>query len=65
LEILSSKAYETISMQKMRDQIAKELCAQSGVEYAKNDLPEEIAAAVDVWLNSLVPSHQNEITYYF
>lgn len=52
-------------MQKMRDQIAKELCAQSGVEYAKNDLPEEIAAAVDVWLNSLVPSHQNEITYYF
>ena len=65
LEILRSQAYETISMQKMRDQIAKDVCDELKVNYSKNNLPEYVKNRVESYLNSVIDEYIDDIEYYF
>lgn len=64
LELLRSQAYETISMQKMRDQMAKELCEKYDIEYEKDRLPEKVETELEAVLDALVDEHSSDIEYF-
>lgn len=65
LDILSAQAYDTISMQKMRNLITQDICARYGVEYSTGNLPQYVNEAVADYLDSLVSRYRKYVKYYF
>lgn len=64
LELLRSQAYESISMQKMRDRLAQDICEEYQVEYSKDRLPEKVQKELERVLNSLTEEHRDDIEYF-
>ena len=64
LELLRSQAYESISMQKMRDRLAQDICEEYQVEYSKDRLPEKVQKELERVLNSLIEEHRDDIEYF-
>ena len=64
LEILSAQAYDTITMQKMRNRIAMDICEERGIEYS-NPLPQDVQDEMNSRLDSLVDQYRQYVKYYF
>lgn len=65
LDILSAQAYDTISMQKMRNRIAMDICEERGIDYSNNPMPQEVEDELNARLDSLVDQYREYVVYYF
>ena len=62
---MSAQAYDTISMQKMRNRIAMDICEERGIDYSNNPMPQEVEDELNARLDSLVDQYREYVVYYF
>ncbi len=65
LEQLKLQARSALTLERMREALAKEYIAEHDLNCDVNHLPEEVSRAVGEKLDGLIEAHRDEIEYYF
>ncbi|MBR5342332.1 MAG: hypothetical protein IK149_00380 [Oscillospiraceae bacterium] len=65
MDALKQQALSTLTLDRLREALAREYCEEHDILYDVNRLPEEVSRAVDEKIDSLIESHRDEIEYFF
>lgn len=65
LDVLREQARSLLTMDRLREALARDYCSELGVEFDVDHLPEEVSRAVGERIDALIESHSDEIEYYF
>lgn len=65
MDALKQQALNTLTLDRLREAMAREYCEEHGILYDVNRLPAEVSRAVDEKIDSLIESHRDEIEYFF
>ena len=65
LEQLRLQARSALTLERLRELLAKEYIAEHGLDCDVNHLPEEVSRAVGEKIDGLVEKHRDEIEYFF
>lgn len=65
MDVLKQQAASSLTMDRLRELYAREYCAEHGISYDVNHLPEEVSRAVSDRIDKLIESRRAEIEYFF
>ena len=65
MDALKQQALSTLTLDRLRETLAREYCKEHDILYDVNRLPAEVSRAVDEKIDSLIESHRDEIEYFF
>jgi hypothetical protein len=65
LEQLKLQARSALTLERLRELLAKEYIAEHGLNCDVNHLPEEVSRAVGEKIDGLIDAHRDEIEYFF
>lgn len=63
-ELIREQAPRTIARQKLKDAFGKEYCEKHGLEFTKENPPEEMVKAENAYISELFEKHKDEIQYF-
>ena len=64
-ELLRQQIRSRLTLDKLKEALAKDYCEQHGIDFKSDNLPEEVERAVSEKIDGLLESHKDEIEYYF
>lgn len=65
LELLKQQALNALTLDRLRETLAREYCAEHSLSFDVDHLPEEVSRAVNGKIDDLIESHRDEIEYFF
>ena len=65
MDILRQQALRTLTLDRLREALSRDYCAEHGIDFDVDKLPEEVSRAVSEKIDGLIESHRDEIEYYF
>ena len=65
LGLVKQQVRSSLTLDRIRETMAKEYCAEHGIDFDIDHLPEEVSRAVNEKIDGLIESHRDEIKYYF
>lgn len=65
MDTLKAMALGNLSLDRLRETLAREACAERHIDFDPDHLPEEVSRIVGEKIESLVETHRDEIEYYF
>lgn len=65
LELVREEARSAMLLDRLREALTRDYCAEHGISPDLDQLPEEVSRAVNERIESLLESRRSEIEYYF
>ena len=65
LELVAQQARSRQLMERVREEMTRDYCAEHGISTDLDQLPEDVSRAVDEQIDSILQRHMSEIEYYF
>ena len=65
MDVLRQQALRTLTLDRLREALSRDYCAEHGIDFDVDKLPEEVSRAVSEKIDGLIESHRDEIEYYF
>ena len=65
LDLLKQQALSSLTLERVQELLARDYCAEHGLDFDVDRLPEEVSRAVNEKIDGLIERHRDEIEYYF
>ncbi len=65
LDLLKQQALSKLTLERVQELLARDYCAEHGLDFDLDRLPEEVSRAVSDKIDGLIERHRDEIEYYF
>ena len=65
LELVRQQALSSLTLERLRETMARDYCDEHGIDFDLDRLPEEVSRAVNEKIDGLIESRRGEIEYFF
>ena len=65
MDLVKQQALRSLTLDRLQELLARDYCAEHGLTFDADRLPEEVSRAVSEKIDGLIESHRDEIEYYF